>query len=160
MGRVVEFNSSNWDSIFNFSATAGTTGGESSHIPIPPATAPIILTSSIIAAYISTTVPEGRRWTFGGRAVREFRSGLTVGGVSDVASKPEFLYVNKLTIIFFPKVTVEYTLSFYFPTWFKSVSLQCWQYTGTDDTTEDITLAQEFANLNFKIDQLTNQLIN
>lgn len=154
MGRVVEFNASSWDSIFNFSATAGTTGGESSHIPIPPATAPIILTSSIIAAYISTAVPSGRRWTFGGRAVREFRSGLLVGGVADVATKPEFLYVNKLTIIFFPKVTVEYSLSFYFPAWFKSVGLQVWQYIGNDDTTEDITMAQEFANLNFKLDQL------
>lgn len=157
MGRVVDFNASNWESIFNFSATAGTTGGSSSHIPIPPATAPLILTSSIIAAYVSTAVPAGRRWTFGGRAVREFRSGITVGGIADVATKPEYLYVNKLTIIIFPKISAEYTLSFYFPTWFKSVALQSWQYTGTDDTTEDITLAQEFANLNFKLDQLLNQ---
>lgn len=156
MGRVVEFNAQNWDSFYSFSATAGTTGGDSSHIPIPPTTAPLILSSSIIACLVSTPVPSGRRWTFGGRAVREFRSGLLVGGSADVASRPEFLYVNKLTIIFFPKVSVDYFLSFYFPAWFKSVSLQCWQYTGPDDSTSDIALAQEFANLNFKIDQLLN----
>lgn len=156
MGRIVEFNSANWDSIHSFSATAGK-AGENSHIPIPPTEAPILLNSDIIAVYVNTAVPDGRGWRWGGFLERRFQSGLTVGGLTDAAGEPKSMYIGKITTIFFPKVTAQYSLKFYFPRWFKSVSLSCWQYTGVDDDTTAVSHALEFANLNFKLDQLLNR---
>ncbi len=153
MERLVQFTAGNWESIYTFSAVAEPKGNNS-HIPIPPTSAPFLLTENIISVYIGTQVPANRNWVFGGRAVREFRTGLTIGGGVDAASKPEYLYCNKVTTIFFPRVSAEYSLKFYFPRWFKSVNLTCWKYTGTDDNETDVQIAQEFANVNFKLDQL------
>jgi hypothetical protein len=153
MGRVVEFNAANWESIYNFSATAGILS-ENTYIPIPPTQAPIFLESDIIAVYADTTVPNGRKWRYAGYVEQRFQSGLTVGGNTDAAGEPKNMWVGKITTIFFPVITAQYSLKFYFPNWFKDVSLQVWQYTGVDDVKTDIVLAQEFANLNFKLDQL------
>ncbi|AFZ56910.1 hypothetical protein H6G54_12095 [Anabaena cylindrica FACHB-243] len=153
MGRVVNFNAANWESILNFSATAGQVG-ESAYIPIPPTESPIFLESDIIAVYVDTTVPNGRNWRWGGYVEQRFQSGLTVGGTNDSAGEPKSIYISRITTIFFPPITAQYSLKFYFPRWFKDVNLTCWQYTGVDDVVTDITLAQEFSNINFKLDQL------
>lgn len=155
MGRKVDFNASNWESIYNYSATAGILS-ENTYIPIPPVSAPIFIESDIIAVYINTDVPNGRNWRYGGFVEQRFTSGLLVGGSSDAAGQPNSLYIDKITTIFFPPITAQYSLKFYFPKWFKSVQLQCWQYTGIDDTDEKILLVEEFANINFKLDQLAN----
>ena len=155
MSRVVSFGANNWESIYSYSATAGILS-ENSYIPIPPAQSPIFLESDIIAVYVNTDVPNGRSWRYGGFVEQRFTSGLLVGGSTDAAGQPNAIYIDKITTIFFPPITAQYSLKFYFPKWFKSVELQCWQYTGVDDTDEKILLVEEFANLNFKLNQLLN----
>lgn len=155
MGRKVEFNSANWEQIFSYSASAVTLS-ENTYIPLLPVESPIFLESDIIAAYVSTTIPNGKKWRWGGFLEQRFQSGLSVGGTTDAAGEPKNIYLDKITTIFFPKVTAQYSLKFYFPRWFKSVELICWQYTGIDDETTDIVLAEEFSNINFKLDQLIN----
>ncbi|MTJ11845.1 hypothetical protein FJR11_04385 [Anabaena sp. UHCC 0187] len=157
MTRNVSFTAQNWESIYTFNATAGILS-ENTYIPIPPATAPIFLESDIIAVYVNTDVPDGRNWRYGGFVEQRFTSGLTVGGSADAAGSPHNIYINKITTLFFPPITAQYSLKVYFPKWFKSVELQLWQYTGVDDTSENITLTEEFANINFKIDQLSSKL--
>jgi hypothetical protein len=156
MTRVVSFNSNNWENIYNASANA-IIYSDKSYIPIPPISAPIFLESDIIAVYINTTVPTGRNWRYGGFCEQRFTSGLLVGGSADAAGEPKNIWIDKITTIFFPQITAQYSLRFYFPSWFKSVSLSLWQYTGPDDTDEKIAMSEEFANLNFKLDQLINQ---
>jgi hypothetical protein len=153
MGRIVEFNANNWEQIHSFNAAAGIIS-ENSHVPIPFSEASTFLESDIIAVYVNTTIPDGRRWRWGGYLERNFRSGLTVGGLNDAAGEPRSMYIGRITTIFFPKITAQYSLRFYFPTWFRSVQLLAWQYTGRDDNSTDIALAQEFANINFKLDQM------
>ncbi len=157
MGRKVEFNALNWQNIYSFSATAGKLS-EITYIPIPPAQAPIFLESDIIAVYISTDVPQGKNWRWGGFLEQRFTSGLLVGGSPDAAGEPKNMWIDKITTIFFPKITAQYSLKFYFPKWFKNVELQCWQYTGVDDTEEKIFMVEEFSNLNFKLDQINETL--
>lgn len=157
MGRIVNLNGSNWESIYSFSATAGILS-ENTYIPIPPATAPIFIESDIIAVYVDTTVPDGRSWRYGGFLEQRFTSGLLVGGSTDAAGEPKNMWIDKITTIFFPVITAQYSLKFYFPKWFKNVSLQCWQYTGVDDTQEKILMVEEFANLNFKLDEINSKL--
>lgn len=157
MGRKVEFNSSNWESIYSFSATAGKVS-EGVYIPIPPAQAPIFIESDIIAVYVNTNIPEGKNWRWGGFLEQRFTSGLLVGGSVDAAGDPRNIYIGKIATIFFPKISAQYSLKFYFPKWFRNVELQCWQYTGVDDTDEKILMVEEFANLNFKLDQINTAL--
>ncbi|MTJ56020.1 hypothetical protein FJR38_26905 [Anabaena sp. UHCC 0253] len=154
MGRIVQFNAQNWELIINSSSIAGILS-ENTYIPIPPLESAIFLESSIIACYVTTNIPDGKNWRWGGYCEQRFQSGLTVGGNTDAASEPKSIYLDKITTLFFPKISAQYSLKFYFPKWFKSVSLQCWQYTGIDETDENILLVQEFANINFKLDQLT-----
>jgi hypothetical protein len=157
MGRVVSLNSGNWESIYSFSATAGILS-ETTYVPIPPAQIPIFLESDIIAVYVNTTVPDGKSWRYGGFVEQRFTSGLLVGGNADAAGEPKNIWVDKITTIFFPKITAQYSLKAYFPKWFKSVELQVWQYTGFDDTDEKILMVEEFANINFRLDQITSRL--
>lgn len=153
MGRVVEFNTANWQQLINYSAAA-VIMSENVYIPLNPLDSPTFLENSIIAVYITTIVPSGRIWNFGGTVEQRFISGLTVGGNTDATGIVRKIWLNKITTILFPKISATYSLKFYFPKWFKNVQLQCWEYTGIDDTDENILLAQEFGNINFKLDQL------
>ncbi|YAF95175.1 MAG: hypothetical protein AB3A66_21765 [Nodularia sp. CChRGM 3473] len=155
MGRVVEFNAANWQQLINYSATA-VIMSENVYVPIPPIESPTFLENNIIAVYVTTTIPPGRFWNFGGNVEQRFISGLTVGGNTDAAGTIEKMWLNKITTILFSKISASYSLRFYFPRWFKDVHLQCWEYTGVDDTDEQILLAEEFGNINFKLDQLLN----
>ena len=155
MGRVVDFNATNWQQIINYSATA-VTMSENVYVPLLPLESPTFLENNIIAVYISTTVPSGRLWNFGGTVEQRFVSGLTVGGSADAAGTVEKIWLDKITTILFSKISATYSLKFYFPKWFKSVQLQVWEYIGIDDTDENIVLAEEFGNINFKLDQLLN----
>jgi hypothetical protein len=153
MGRVVEFNAANWQQLINYSAAA-VIMSENVYVPLLPLESPTFLENNIIAVYASTTVPAGRRWNYAGTVEQRFISGLTVGGNTDAAGIIRKIWLNKITTILFPKISATYSLKFYFPDWFKDVQLQCWEYTGVDDTEENILLAQEFGNINFKLDQL------
>jgi hypothetical protein len=156
MGRVVEFNAVNWQQLINYSASA-VIMSENVYVPLNPLDSPIFLENHIIAVHITTTVPAGRTWNFGGTVEQRFISGLTIGGNADAAGIVRKVWLNKITTILFPKISASYSLKFYFPKWFKDVQLKCWEYTGIDDTDENIVLAEEFANINFKLDQLLNQ---
>ncbi|HYW21551.1 MAG TPA: hypothetical protein VE956_20060 [Nodularia sp. (in: cyanobacteria)] len=153
MTRIVQFTSNNWQSFLNYSTTAVILSNQT-YIPIEPYTAPTFLNSSIIAVSVETTVPTGRTWVMGGWVEQMFISGLTVGGSIDAGGNSQRMFLDRITVILFPKISANYSLRFHFPKYFKDVRLNCWAYTGIDDTQQDINLAQEFANLNFKIDQL------
>ena len=157
MGRIVQFNPNNWELIYNYSATAGQ-AGENSYIPIPPISIPVFLESDIIAVYVSATAPPGRIWDFGGNIEQRFISGLTVGGAADIAGIPHRTSNDKVTVLFFPKISASYSLKYYPPKWFRNVNLTVWQYTGIDDTEENIQMEEEFGNVNFKLDQINNKL--
>jgi hypothetical protein len=148
MTRVVELaNSNNWENIYNYSVTAAI--DNDFPIPLPAVTLPIFLESDIVALYVNTQIPEGK---WGGR-VEQIFNGLTIGKVVS-SGEPKSLWINKLTTIFFPSITAQYSLRVVIPYWFYNYYLEVYRYTGIDDTTEEILLTQEFANLNFKLDQL------
>jgi len=150
--RVVQFNSSNWEQIINHTATAVTVG-ERSHIPLPPVSSSILTQSSILAAYSTTTVPKGRVWNTGGFLEQQYRSGLTITGI-DASGDRHWFGLNQLTCIFVRKITADYSIRVSFPSYFKSVVCQVWAYTGLDDYQFETDVIAEFANLNFKIDNL------
>ena len=157
MGRIVQFNSSTWELIYQFSETAVILS-ERSHTRLPPVQIPVFLESDIIAVYVDANEPIGKTWRWGGYVEQQFRTGLLVGGNIDSSGQPHNIWRNQITPLFFPTITAQYSLKVYFPKWFKNVELQVWQYTGIDDTSERIQVTEEFANLNFKLDQINAKL--
>jgi hypothetical protein len=84
-------------------------------------------------------------------------TGLVVGGNQDATTvKGQPLFLNQINLILFNKISTNYGVSIKVPKWFPRASVTVWEYTGKDDTSEEILLTQEFANINFKLDQLLN----
>lgn len=155
--RLVQFRADNWEQIVNYS-DGGTILSNNVYRILEPLDSSILLTSSIIAVYVTTSVPNGKTWNFAGRVEQRFRSGLTVGGLTDAAGQSHPLWLDKITTILFAKISAEYSLKFLFPKWFRSVQVQCWMYTGVDDDASQVALSEEIGNINFKLDQIQDLL--
>jgi hypothetical protein len=155
--RIVQFRADNWQEIINYS-DSGTILSNNVHRILDPLDSSILLDSSIIAVYVTTSVPEGKTWNFAGRVEQRFRSGLTVGGLTDAAGQSHPLWLDKITTILFNKISAEYSLKFLFPRWFRNVQVLCWMYTGLDDDASQVALSEEIANVNFKLDQIQGLL--
>jgi hypothetical protein len=155
MGRVVELaNSNNWENVYDYSVTAEIDNDYP--IPLPPVTLPIFLESDIIAVYVNTAIPSGKRWKWGG-SVEQIFNGLTIGNITS-NGEPRNLWINKLTTIFFPSITAQYSLRVAIPRWFYNFYLEVYRYRGIDDTDERILMLEEFANINFKLDDIRGRL--
>jgi hypothetical protein len=157
--RVVQLsNNANWESLYRTSVTGGTVytdAGEAIPLPIPPVIIPFLLESFIFAISISTAVPEDATWRFAGYANQKMSTGLVLGGSQDATlNKSEKLFLDQINLVMFPKISANFSLSISLPKWFRSAQIIVWRYIGVDDTSEEILLTQEFANLNFKLDQL------
>ena len=88
-------------------------------------------------------------------ANQKMSTGLVLGGSQDATlNKSQALFLDQINLVMFPKISANFSLSILLPKWFRSAQIIVWRYKGIDDTSEEILLTQEFANLNFKLDQL------
>lgn len=159
--RVVELsNSDNWQSIYSTNINAVQVpmqnGGYLSS-PIPEILVPFVLDKFILAVSVDTDVPSGSIWRFAGYINQKISTGLVVGGSQDATTvKGQPLFLDQINLILFNKISTSYGVSVKVPKWFTRAAVNVWEYTGVDDTSEEILLGQEFANINFKLDQLLN----
>jgi hypothetical protein len=161
--RVVELNNSdNWESIYSTNINAVSVpmqNGTSLINPIPEIVVPFVLDKFILAVSVDTDVPTDSVWRFAGYINQKISTGLVIGGGQDatsVSGRP--LFLDRINLIFFQKISTSYAVSIRVPKWFLRAAVTVWQYTGVDDTSEEILLTQEFANINFKLDQIQSQL--
>ena len=159
MTRILQLNNTdNWEQIYNTSVVAVTVTPKFS-VPIPEITVPLLLESHILAVYITTEVPEGGNWHFAGFLNQKFQLGLTVGGTpeADELSRRK-LWLNRIKLIVFPKLTPTYAISIDVPKWFKNVNLTIWKYTGVDYDSVEQLLTQDIqprlTTIESKIDAL------
>ncbi len=159
--RVVELsNSDNWESIYSTNINAVQVpmqNGKYLSSPIPEIVVPFLLDNFILAVSVDTDVPTDSVWRFAGYINQKISAGLVVGGGQDattVRGRP--LFLDQINLILFNKISTSYGVSIKVPKWFTRASVTVWEYTGVDDTSEEILLGQEFANINFKLDQLLN----
>lgn len=110
------------------------------HVPIPPRN--FGCERHVLIVGVKTTIPQGRRWKFGGRVeMQSFQtpSSTTVfqpSGLVLLASQP--LKVNVLTLIVFPKLgSIPYLCQVQIPEWFKDAIVEVWEYGGEDISTFD-----------------------
>lgn len=159
MTRILQLgNADNWEQIYQTTVAAVTLNSKI-HNPIPEITVPILLETHILAVYVTTDIPEGRKWNFAGFLNQKFELGLTVGGTpeADELSRRK-LWLNKIKLILFPKLTATYSIAFGVPEWFKNVNVTVWQYVGTDyDSVEQFLIEDiqpALARIESKIDAL------
>ncbi len=151
-------NADNWEQIYNISVSAVFI---TPTVPakIPKITVPFLIDTHVLAIYITTSVPEGRNWNFAGYLNQEFNLGLTVGGTPEADELSiRKLFLNRIKLIIFPKITPTYSVSFDIPKWFTNVSITVWKYIGPDYDTVENVLTQEIqptlAQIESKIDAL------
>ncbi|MBH8563779.1 hypothetical protein I8748_16535 [Nostoc sp. CENA67] len=161
--RVVELNNSdNWQSIFSTNIVAVQVpmqNGKYLINPIPEIVIPLLLDKFILAVSVETDVPSESNWRFAGYVNQKISTGIVLGGNQDATTvKGKPLFLNQINLIFFDKISTSYAASVKVPKWFPRAAVTVWEYTGVDDTSEEILLSQEFANINFKLDQIQNQI--
>ncbi|QLE55668.1 hypothetical protein [Nostoc sp. TCL26-01] len=161
--RVVELsNSANWQSIYSTTVNAVQVpmqDGKYLMNPIPEIVVPFVVDKFILAISVDTDVPTDSIWRFAGYINQRISTGLVVGGGQDattVNGRP--LFLDQVNLILFQKISTSYAVSIKVPRWFPRASVNIWEYTGVDDTSEEILLTQEFANINFRLDQIQSQL--
>ncbi|MCC5641130.1 hypothetical protein LC593_35980 [Nostoc sp. CHAB 5844] len=159
MTRILQLgNADNWEQIYHTSVAAVNVTPKV-HAPIPEITVPLLLENHILAVYITTEVPEGSNWNFAGFLNQKFELGLTVGGTpeADELSRRK-LWLNRIKLVMFQKLTSNYAISFDVPKWFKNVNLTAWQYIGVDyDSIEQLLVEDikpSLVSIESKIDAL------
>ncbi|MCM0590159.1 MAG: hypothetical protein HEQ19_13975 [Gloeotrichia echinulata CP02] len=138
MTRRVELNSKNWELTYDQSTSAGKLpkeGGGYKLVPIPEIAIPFLFNEFILAILIDTTIPDGRKWIYAGLATQSIASGITLGGKidSNVNSRRKIYLGPRINLIFFPKITANYSVNVKLPDWFQDARIMVWRYTGIDE---------------------------
>ncbi|MEH2066977.1 MAG: hypothetical protein V7K47_02195 [Nostoc sp.] len=161
--RVVELsNSANWETLYSTTVNAVSVpmqNGTYLHSPIPEIIVPFVLDTFILAVNVETDVPANSIWRFAGNCNQKISTGLVVGGGQDATTvKGCPLFLNQLNLIFFEKISTNYSVSIKVPKWFTSAQLIIWQYTGTDTDSIENLLGQiknvDLPRVEAKIDAL------
>ncbi|MEH2197806.1 hypothetical protein [Nostoc sp.] len=157
--QVLELgNSANWDLFYSTTIQAVTSSNGESYTPIPTITVPTLLDSHIIATSVSCSNSKPT-WYSGGFLNQRINLGLTVGGLPDSdAVQKRKVYLNRLTLIIFPKLVDTYAVTFEVPEWFQDVTFTLFEYTGTEtDSTENLVnqiINVDLPRIESKIDAL------
>ncbi|MBE9210508.1 hypothetical protein IQ244_29200 [Nostoc sp. LEGE 06077] len=144
-------NSSNWELVYNenvLGVLLPKEGGGYKVVPIPEIDIGILLDSFVLAVRISTLVPEGKVWKFAGQIKQSVSTGISAFGGQDASfNNRRPLFLDKINLILYPKISTNYSVSIKVPDWFQLVSIAIWKYTGID---QDADLAR----IESKIDAL------
>lgn len=131
-------NAANWADVYNQSFTAQRIN-PTVFAPLPEIIVPVLFDRHIIAVY-ATSSSAKPSWYFAGFLNQKIRLGLIPGGSPDAdAVQRRKIWLNRITLLFFPKITSTYAVSFNVPKWFDTVNLNIFEYQGTEsDSTEDL----------------------
>ena len=131
-------NAANWEDIYNESTNAFQISS-SKFAPIGEITVPYLFERHIIAIYATSNKAKST-WHFAGFLNQKLNLGLVLGGASNAyALQRRKIWLNQITLLFFPKYTSSYAISFNVPEWFEHINLNVFEYRGIEsDSTEDL----------------------
>ncbi|NJR15713.1 MAG: hypothetical protein HC785_08370 [Calothrix sp. CSU_2_0] len=152
-------NSSNWELIWEKLTKAQTSPTDSGrYFPIPTIEMPIQLESPIFAV-LAESEKARSTWKFAGNVSQLIQTGIIGFGTNDVqfeASKK--LWLNRVTIYNFPKISTSFSLKFDIPYWYEEISLTVWEYLGSyGDSVEELIEQirdNELARIEQKVDDI------
>jgi hypothetical protein len=142
--------STNW--VFRWNTNIPKTPGRfpNSHIPIDDQTVPIQFESTLIAVKATSSTALAH-WRYAATAIQKVSTGIGSLSVPDAeANYTKKVYLDRLQLLFFPKLATTYSLTFKIPYWLSAINIDVWEYVGegTNFTT------QALINIENKIDQL------
>ncbi len=144
-------NSSNWEIIHNENISAVSlpkVGGGYKTVPISEISIAVLLNVFIVAVRVSTVVPEGSTWKFAGHIKQSVSTGLAFDNSQDASfNRRQPLFLDKINLVFFPKISTNYSISIQVPKWFENAGVAVWRYTGPD-------YDSDLARIESKIDAL------
>lgn len=149
-------NSANWEPFWTATFN-GVRVTPQTVAPIGEKLNPILLDKHILAVYVDSNSAKST-WYFAGFLSQRMQLGLTVGGLPDTNGYTRRkVWLRKMTLITFPKLTSEYALAFTPPDWFEDVSINVWKYIGPEPLpTQQLieNLQQDLSRIESKIDEL------
>lgn len=131
-------NAANWEDVYNQSFAAQPIT-PTVFAPLGEIIVPYLFERHIIAVH-ATSSSAKPSWYFAGFLNQKIQLGLIPGGSPDAdAVQQRKIWLNRITLLFFPKITSTYAVSFNVPKWFDSVNLNIFEYQGVEsDSTEDL----------------------
>jgi hypothetical protein len=128
--------------------------------PIPSINMPVQLESHIFAVLIENQKARSS-WRYAGRITQLIQTGIIGYGGSNDVEVAEFrkLWLNRVSLYIFPKVTNTFSLKFDVPRWFEEISITVWEYIGLkSDSTETLinSLKQDVLRLEAKVDDISS----
>jgi hypothetical protein len=132
-------NSSNWNLIYEQSATAVKLT-DTSYTPIPEIPIPFLLNARFMAFSVTSAgLPSYYRYA--GQIRQKFRAGMMSGGGQDIELNNAYrLYLKQINLVELKQYGAETALIYYPPYYFEQVSLSVWEYTGSIIETVDNSL--------------------
>lgn len=144
-------NAANWAIIYNENVSAvflAKEGGGYKAVPIPEIEIPVLLDSFVLAVKVVTVVPEGRTWRFAGNIRQTVSTGISAFESQDASfTSRRPLFLGKINLVLFPKISISYGISIKVPDWFENASVAIWQYTGTDYDADLVRIEEKLDGL-------------
>lgn len=139
--------SDNWTKLYEVTKTANIINSDPpSYDPIPAFFCPLQFEVPTLAIWAYT--PNAKMtWKSGGSVSANVVTGILAGGDATSEIGRKFLALNDVTICRFPSLAGTYSIRFFPPYWFKSYSIEVFEYTGPG-----------LADMEAKIDAVYNAL--
>lgn len=150
MSRILELqNSANFSLIYtnSISATVIQVQDRSLYARLTELIIPVIFDKPIISISINTTVPVGKIWRYAGKISQVIPTALG----DSFADDKKALFLGKRNLILFSEISVDYTISYLAPSWFRDVSIGIYQYDGPDTS----VIENAVGRIESKIDNLS-----
>lgn len=123
--------SSNWQQLWsgNYTAQPVELNVLERYYPIPEIQVNVQLDKHILAclAHSPSSPPN---WKFAGRAYFKLETGITVVPVPETVFSVKKIWLQQISLLFVPKLSTSYALSFKIPYWIRDIQLIVWEYTG------------------------------
>ena len=128
-------NHNNWELLWNATLTAPSipieTDAAKKAYPIPVTTMPVLTESPIVLIYAYSTTAKGT-WHYAGLVKQKVNLGVTVGTNNHGVVSAKKIYLNQFSILRYPINYDMYALEFSIPYWIRSITIQVWQFIGTE----------------------------
>jgi hypothetical protein len=110
---------------------------------MPEIVVPFQLDNPIVAVYAHANSAE-EHWKLAGKAQQKIITGLTVGGTPETVTAIKRIWLKQISLLFFPRLSSTYTLSFHIPYWLRDINLVVWEYVGpiNDSIDQKLTAIQ------------------
>ncbi len=150
-------NPDNWVGFYQGSFQSQRSPGNATVIPIPEIVIPCSLNNHILAVSTSSSTAKPN-WRFAGFLNQRLELGLAAPiGNPDTDAAKHKAWLNRLTLVIFPRLTPTYFLSFETPKWIQDINLTIFQYVGPESDSTDNLVNQI---INVALPQLGNEIHN